>query len=195
MSADYDALMALLRARHSCREFAPRPLAADTLDALKAAFLQAPQAGGERHVACAFLTDPARLSALADAGTRAFAALCDAVPSAFLREEMRRYGENFFWFGDVPALAVVTCRKPPAFLRAAMPAAAENKAALLWGGEPSAAMAAFALMLAAQTLGLGACCLTGPLSVWREMETRLGVPQHDALALLIALGHKKDEPQ
>lgn len=101
---------------------------------------------------------------------------------------MRRYGENFFWFGDVPALAVITCRKPPAFLQMAM----GDKAALLWGGELSAAMAAFALLLAAQTLDLGACCLTGPLSVWREMETRLDIPKHDTLVLLAALGHKKD---
>jgi hypothetical protein len=125
---------------------------------------------------------------LADAGARAFAGLCAEIPSAFCREEMRRYGENFFWFGDVPALAVITCRKPPAFLQMAM----GDKAALLWGGELSAAMAAFALLLAAQTLDLGACCLTGPLSVWREMETRLDIPKHDTLVLLAALGHKKD---
>jgi nitroreductase len=67
-----------------------------------------------------------------------------------------------------------------------------DKAALLWGGELSAAMAAFALLLAAQTLGLGACCLTGPLSVWREMEARLDLPKHDALVLLVALGYKKE---
>jgi nitroreductase len=67
-----------------------------------------------------------------------------------------------------------------------------DKAALLWGGELSAAMAAFALLLAAQTLGLGACCLTGPLSVWREMEARLDLPKHDTLVLLAALGYRKD---
>jgi nitroreductase len=184
----YDALMMLLRARHSCREFAPRPLDDSTLNALRAAFALAPQAGGERALNCTFITDPARLRALAEGGKRAFAALCDSMTSPFIREEMLRYGENFFWFGDVPALAVVTCRKPPAFLRAAM----GDKAASLWGGDLSGAMAAFALLLAAQTLDLSACCLTGPLSVWQEMETRLDIPKRDNLVLLAALGHRKD---
>ncbi|MDR3159591.1 MAG: hypothetical protein LBU11_11455 [Zoogloeaceae bacterium] len=61
MRTNYDTLMELLRTRHSCRDFAPRPLEADTLKALAAAFHQTPQAGGERHLACAFLTDPLML--------------------------------------------------------------------------------------------------------------------------------------
>ncbi|MDR1887929.1 MAG: nitroreductase family protein [Zoogloeaceae bacterium] len=190
MNRHYETLMALLRARHSCRAFAPRPLENAVLDALGAAFAQTPQAGGGRGLACTFITDAARLRELAEAGTRAFAALCDNIPSAFIREEMQRYGENFFWFGDAPALAVVTCRKPPAFLQAAL----GDKAALQWGGELSGAMAAFALLLAAQTLDLGACCLTGPLAVWQEMENRLAIPKHDHLVLLTALGYRKDSP-
>jgi nitroreductase len=109
--------------------------------------------------------------------------------SAFIREEMLDYGKNFFWFKDAPALAVITCRSPPPFLEKTM----GEKAALLWGGELSAAMAAFALLLAAESLGLGACCLTGPLSVWREMETRLAIPAREHLVLLAALGFPKKE--
>jgi nitroreductase len=188
VSASYETLMTLLQVRRSCREFAPHRLEEDVLASLEAAFAQAPQAGGDRHLACHFITDSARLHKLAEAGTQAFADFCDRIPSAFAREEMRQYGENFFWFGNAPALAVVTCRKPPAFLQAVM----GDKAALPWGGDLSGAMAAFALLLAAQTLGLGACCLTGPLTVWREMETRLDIPKHDQLVLLVVIGYKKD---
>jgi nitroreductase len=188
-AGDFDAFTDLLRARHSCRAFSPRPLEAGALDALRAAFLAAPQAGGGRNLTCAFVTAPAALRELAEAGARAFARFCDDVPSLFIREEIRKYGENFFWFGDAPALAVVTCRKPPAFLQAAC----GEKAALVWGGELSGAMAAFALILAAQTLGLGACPLTGPLAVWREMESRLAIPQHENLVLLAAFGHRKEQ--
>jgi nitroreductase len=190
VNPSYDALLKLLQSRHSCRDFAPRPLDAKVLEALRAAFSLAPQAGGARQLSCSFVTDPAALRELADAGERTFAQLCsDRISSAFAREEMRRYGENFFWFGDAPALAAITCRKPPAFLQAAV----GDKATLLWGGELSCAMAVFALLLAVQTLGLGACCLTGPLSVWQEMENRLALPKHDSLVLLVALGYKKDE--
>jgi len=189
VSVTYDDLATLLRARHSCRAFSPRALDARTLDALRAAFALAPQAGGGRDLACSFVTERAAIEDLAACGARAFAGLCATLPSTFIREEMTRYGENFFWWRDAPALAFVTCRKPPVFLAQAMP----DKAAALWGGELSAGMAAFALLLAAESLGLGACCLTGPLAVWREMETRLGVGGRDELVLMMALGHRRDE--
>lgn len=180
--------MALLRARHSCREFSPEPPEAAALEALREAFLLAPEAGGGRHLTCSFITDKKRIRELAAAGAADFAALCESVPSPFIREEMLRYGNNFFWFGAAPALAVVTCREEPAYLREVL----GNKAPLIWGGEISGAMAAFALLLAAESLGLGACCLTGPLAVWRKMEARLAVPKRESLMLLIALGNKKD---
>ena len=186
MTPDYENLMCLLGSRRSCRGFAPEALESPVLEALHAAFALAPQAGGGRNLTCSFITDRAHIQELANAGAAAFAALCEGMPSSFIREEMIRYGENFFWFGAAPALAYVTCRKAPAFLQDA----AGEKASSLWGGELSGAMASFSLMLAAESLGLGACCLTGPLAVWRIMEERLAVPQRECLVLLLALGNK-----
>ena len=180
--------MELLRQRCSCRDFSPDPLDDAALESLRQACMLAPQAGGGRNLACAFITDRKMIRETADAGAAAFAVWCGGIDSPFIREEMARYGENFFWFGTAPALAVITCREEPAYLRKA----AGDKAALLWGGELSGAMGAFALLLAAESLGLGACCLTGPLAVWREMEARLAVPKRESLVLLIALGAKKD---
>ena len=178
--------MHLLRQRASCRDFSPAPLNDATLRSLRQAFLLAPQAGGGRNLACSFITDKTMIRETADAGAAAFAAWCGGIGSPFIREEMARYGENFFWFGTAPALAVLTCRETPAYLREA----AGDKAALLWGGELSAAMGAFALLLAAESLGLGACCLTGPLAVRKHLETLLAVSKRDRLAMVIALGGK-----
>jgi len=187
MTEDHDVLMRLLEQRHSCRSFAPNPVDEKTLQILSRAFALAPQAGGERNLHCRFITDRVAIRNLAERGQAAFAAFCPSIPSPFIREETMHYGENFFWFGDAPVLAVVTCRKVPAFLENA----AGHKATLVWGGELSAAMAAFSLLLTAETLGLGACCLTGPLIVWREMESLLDISKRDSLTLLIALGHKR----
>jgi nitroreductase len=187
VNARYDALTALLGQRRSCRDFSPEPLGETALEAMRQAFRLAPQAGGGRNVTCSLLTDSKRIRETADAGANAFAAWCEGFDSPFIREKIALYGENFFWFGNAPALGVVTCRETPAYLREAM----GEKASLLWGGELSGAMAAFALLLAAESLGIGACCLTGPLAVWREMESRLAVPKRESLVLLIALGARK----
>jgi nitroreductase len=180
--------MALLRERHSYRAFSPKPLEKSVLASLREAFLLAPQAGGDRNLECSFIVDRERISDIANAGIEAFAKLCEGVSSPFIREEMIRYGKNFFWFSGVPALAVVTCREVPVFLRETVGEAAP----LLWGGELSGAMGAFALLLTAESLGLGACCLTGPLAVRCVMEGLLAVPKRECLVLLAALGHKKD---
>lgn len=188
MTNNYDELMRLLKSRHSCRSFAPDPVDGKVLQNLSDAFSLAPQAGGgNRHVQCRFVTDQTAIRNLAKHGQEAFSAFCQSIASPFVREETERYGKNFFWFGEVPALAVVTCRKAPAF----MVQLAGHKASLIWGGELSVAMSSFSLLLAAETIGLGACCLTGPLSMWREMEEFLNIPKRDSLILLIALGYKK----
>jgi len=187
MTENHDALLRLLQSRHSCRSFAPDPVDEETLQRLAEAFVLAPQAGGNRHLLCRFITDRATIQGLAARGQEAFTAFCQSIPSPFVREETARYGENFFWFHEVPVLAVVTCRNAPTFLRQL----AEHKAPLIWGGELSAGMSSFSLLLAAEALGLGACCLTGPLIMWREMEAFLKIPKRDSLILLIALGHKK----
>jgi nitroreductase len=176
--------MRLLGRRHSCRSFASYPVSDTALQKLSEAFALAPQAGGDRNLHCQFITDRAAIRSLAERGQEAFAVFCQSIASPFIREETERYGKNFFWFGEAPVLAVVTGRKTPAFLEKS----AGHKASLIWGGELSAAMASFGLLLAAEAIGLGACCLTGPLAVWREMESLLGISERDMLILLIALG-------
>jgi nitroreductase len=187
MTKDYDKLIQLLERRHSCRSFAPDPVDEKTLQSLSRAFALAPQAGGNRDLHCRFITDQAAIRNLAEQGQEAFTAFCQNISSPFIREETARYGENFFWFSEAPVLAIVTCRKVPAFLEKPV----GFKAPLIWGSELSAAMASFGLLLTAETIGLGACCLTGPLIVWREMEDLLDISKRDSLVLLIALGYKE----
>lgn len=179
--------MDILRQRRSCRDFLPDPLDEETLAALHEAFMLAPQAGGGRNLRCGFITDPARIRHLAEAGQQAFQRYCNALPSEFIRDEMTSYGKYFFWFRSAPVLASISCRREPPFLLEASGA----KAGLLWGGEQSAAMGAFSLLLAAESLGLGACCLSGPLAVWKDMEELLDIPRRDSLVLLVTLGKKR----
>jgi len=187
VTEDRNSLMRLLGRRHSCRSFAPDPVDEKTLQSLSDAFDLAPQAGGKRNLNCRFITDRIVIRDLAERGQEAFDAFCRGIQVPPIRREIEIYGENFFWFSEVPVLAVVSCRKTPTFLTEAV----GQKGALIWGGELSAAMASFSLLLAAESVGLGACCMTGSLIAWREMEKVLNIPKRDTLILLIALGHKK----
>jgi nitroreductase len=52
-------------------------------------------------------------------------------------------------------------------------------------------MAIQALLLAAVTLGLGGCCLGGPLMAPEEVEPLLGLGPREQISLVAALGHPK----
>jgi nitroreductase len=62
------------------------------------------------------------------------------------------------------------------------------------GSFASAAMAAQNLMLAAHALGLGTCCMTGPLAANDELHTIAGLAGKQELVCLIAVGWPAETP-
>ncbi|MDR1395660.1 MAG: nitroreductase family protein [Deltaproteobacteria bacterium] len=180
-------LAGIMAQRRSVRVFEDRPVAASDISALLKAFDSAPQAGGDRGRRCLMITDPARISELAAAGKQGYQKWLARTESPLIRSELEQYGANFFWFERAPLLAVSAVRRPPAFLQETFGQEAE----LFWGGHLSAAMAMEALLLAAEALGLGACCLGGPMIVRAELEGLLGLGRREQISLLAAAGYPK----
>lgn len=46
------------------------------------------------------------------------------------------------------------------------------------------------ILLAAESLGLGSCCMTGPLLAAEEIATFTGIPSGSILGAIIPVGHK-----
>jgi nitroreductase len=82
-------------------------------------------------------------------------------------------------------LAAAVVRQTPAFLREA----AGDEASLIWGGHLSAAMGLLAALLAAEALGLGGCCLGGPLMAKEALEGELGLKGREEISLMAAFGY------
>jgi nitroreductase len=127
---------------------------------------------------------------LADRGAEAYAELLQGFDSPLIREQMADYGRNFFWFGSAPLLIAVIVRRPPAFLASMLGADVD----LVWGGDQTAAMGVHAMLLAAEALGLGGCCLSGPLAARKVLEKQLKLAPSDRLSLLAAFGHMVKSP-
>lgn len=181
---DHQWLLRLMHSRRSVRSFRGAGLDTDILENLHKAFDLAPSAGGRHDARCRFITNTARIQELAAAARTAFAALLDGDWPQAVREALADYGGNFFWFGQAPVLAVVTCRRVPGFLASAL----GNTAPLFFGAEASAAMAVQNLLLTAESFKLAACCLTGPLAVREALEALLAVDSKEQLVCLVALG-------
>jgi nitroreductase len=176
----------LLQSRRSSRKFADKELAQDMLDYLRQAALAAPTAGGRRDVDCLFIKDR---NIITDWAVKTSAAWREklAESSPFIKEELSGYVQNFTWFDNASVLAVITVKQAPLFWAGL---GGEN-AALIFGGETSAAMAAQNLLLAAHTAGLAACPLSGPLIIADDIKRDLNLTRRN-IVLLIALGWRQE---
>jgi len=150
------------------------------LDAAKAiAFTEELQQTDYRIV-----SDPSKIQYIAEEVKRIGTQKIEAISDESLRKNTLSYSSSFFWFGKAPALLAVSCRKTPDYMKYL----AKRHSDDLFGAKAVSAMAAQNIMLAATALGLGACCLTGPLVAKSWLEKELGCPEQHELVLLISLG-------
>mgnify|MGYP003623251191 FL=1 len=174
----------VLQGRTSVRKYKEDPVPQEMLDKLLEAMKMAPVAGGNRNITCQVVTEREKIQHIADEVKRISVEMLEKIPDENMKKEVLNYSKSFYWFGHVPVLMGVTCRKTPAYMRILM----QNNTEDLFGAKASAAMAGQNIMLAAQALGLGSCCLTGPLLAKSWVAKEIGCPGQNELAMLISVG-------
>jgi nitroreductase len=117
--------------------------------------------------------------------------ILDKSETGGIKEELEKYTKNFDWFSHAPVLIVISAKRPETFLSNLLGETAEDVA----GTEISAAMAAQNLMLAAHALGIGSCCITGPLAAQEALMKLLGFGPRRKIVCLVALGYPAEEPE
>ena len=186
----HQAFMILLERRRYTREFSPEPLPDHLLEWLRESTRPTPGAGGDPGLRCVFMTRKEDIVALTVRAEDAFSRFLNKVESRFAREEVEKYAGSFSWLAKAPALAFFTVRRVPTFLEDCLGDIANT----FFGADAAAAMAVQNLLLAAESLGLGACPVTGPLACGAALEDFLHIDrQNHKLVCLVALGRKKQE--
>ncbi len=190
MNPDYDQLLRLLKSRRSIRKYRPEPIPFSVVEQLIEAVRWAPSAGNRQNFRFLLVTMPAQRKAMAEAVN----AVLDDL-RANLRKKLRKVSEhylaNFTHFAEAPLILAPIHRSAPSLLvqdhAAAQPVAGEEALC-------SVSAAITQLLLAAQTLGLGACWMTGPLVARPQLEELLKVPAGWTLSALIPLGYPAESP-
>lgn len=185
-----EEFFAVLGERRSIRRFRPDPVGRDTWQRLFEAAAWAPSASNRQDWEFIAVTSRTVIASMAQAVRARWNSLTEKAGDSGLAPELAKYSANFDWFSGAPAVVAIACRTPEAFLNHILGPAAPVVA----GGRASAAMAAQNLMLAAHVLGLGSCCLTGPLAAADELGPLLGLGRRHELVCLVALGYPAEEP-
>ncbi len=188
----YDSLHAICSRRRSVRAFADRPLSADAIGRIREIALTSPYASGKKNWELKVVTDRAEIGALAEIVRTACREVEGRVREDF-RESFRSYAENFSAFASAPALFVPVFRVQPSL---SIMTAADIESIGRWERDnvvKSISCVAMLVLLAAESLDLKACYMTGPLVAERRLAARLGVRNGWEIGAVIPVGHPQGD--
>jgi len=187
----YLELLEIMRARRSVRQFTDRPVERDDILRLLEAARWAPSNHNRQPWRFLVIEDPTQIRQLAELVGHGLSERLKSLPGSAAHHagDLTRHAT---FFAHAPVLLAVL-HKQPVSLSARILAGLKNPE--LVSGEPlSGAMAVQNLLLAAQTLRLGTCVLTGPLLVQPALIEALVLPAGHELTCLVAVGHPAEAP-
>jgi nitroreductase len=187
----FEQLMGVIRGRRSIRRFSDGSVTRDTLERLIAAASWAPSATNRQDWFFSVIQSPELKAELADIVRARWREVIESHKHLGSIEEIERYSAFFTGFEGSPVVVAVSASATGSLQREI----AGDLAPSVAGSIASAAMAAQNLMLAAHALGLGTCCLTGPLIVATEIRGLLELGRKRELVCLIAVGYPDEAPE
>jgi nitroreductase len=196
MTSDYETLLRLARDRRSVRRFRADAVPEPVVDQLLEVARWAPSASNRQAHRFLLVTARPTIAAMAEAVRAATTRLAESL-RADLAEQAMPYLSNFTHFAGAPLVCVPIYRSGFDLRRALAPDAPGE----LPGSKPvidalaSVSAAIMNLLLAAHSLGIGACWMTGPLIAEEALTPLLDVPRGWNIAALIPLGYPAEEPE
>ena len=186
----YDSLREICSRRRSVREFADRPLSAEEVGRIRDIAALSPYASGKKNWELRVVTDREEIRALG----RIVEAKCRGTEGSVredFRDAFRSYARHFYLFSSAPALFVPVFRVQPSL---SIMMDGPEDAIARWERDTfvkSISCVAMLVLLAAESLGLKGCYMTGPLVAAPELAEKLGVGNGREIAALIPVGHPK----
>lgn len=184
-----DALLEIMRGRRSVRDYSGEDVSAAEVRTLVEAARQAPSNNNRQAWRFLEVRNPDVRARLRQAVAARVGELERRLAGSEEAAGLEGYARYLTFFADAPVLMVVLYKRSPAFLEALLRRAglAPAEEMLLAEGF-SAAMAVQNLLLAAHAMGLGACCVTGPLVAADLMREILKIPPAYLIAALVPVG-------
>ena len=190
MDNRYEQLLDILSTRHSCRRFSGEPVSEEDIRKILDAAGRSPFASGRKNWKIAVIRDKEQLKAIADCVREQSVEISKGMDreaaSMFLR-----YSSSFTFFENAAALFVPYCRETATMNSLLGGQASEEINA--WEHDnitKSLSCVAMLIILAAESLNLGACYMTGPLLAGRQLNASLGIKENFVIGALIPVGHK-----
>lgn len=185
----YDALLRICESRSSTRRFAEKPLFGEQIENILKIARTSPYASARKNWDISVITDRDKLARMRQAVEERTSALRDAV-RADMREQFAAYVHNFTFFASAPAVFIPTFRAAPAL---SLMVPGPDPVIAQWERDnyvKSISCVAMLILLAAESLGLGGCYVTGALIAEQELNAMLELPPGRSIGALIPVGYR-----
>jgi nitroreductase len=189
MNNRYDALSDICTERRSCRSFSSDDIPADHIRKIISLAKTSPYAGGRKNWDIITVDNKNTITRL----SRAIQEEAESA-AALIEEENRKaflnYSRSFYFFEQAPVLLVPVFRVSP--IMKALFRDKTNDSLLQWERDNSVksiSCVAMLILLAAESLKLGSCYMTGPLIAAPQISQILEIPSGRDIAAIIPVGY------
>jgi len=190
----YDSLNTVCARRRSIRRFTERPLSEEQIGKIREIARLSPYASGKKNWELLAVTDRAVIRDLGEVVKSRSSEIGDRVREDF-REMFLEYAENFALFESAPVLFIPTFRVQRSL---SLMQDEPGEAIRRWERDnfvKSISCVAMLVLLAAESLGLGACLMTGPLVAEEELARRIGVKRGHEIGAIIPVGYGEGQAE
>ncbi len=192
MISDYDCLSNICQRRKSVRRFKETKISKTNLEKIKRIALTSPYTSRSQHWELIVITDTKQIEDISSVVEDKIDVLRSKTRDDF-NEYFTQYSKNFTFFKNSPSLFIPVFRIQPV-LSTLMEKSEED--INIWERDnyvKSIACVSMLILLAAESLGLGGCFMTGPLIAEDEIKNILNIKLHKRIGAIIPVGYSKGE--
>jgi nitroreductase len=187
---NYNILKAICEMRRSVRNYLDIPVEEDLIERIKKIALTSPYTSGKKNWKILVVNDKESIHGIGRIVKNHSDEILKKVREDF-RDGFVEYAENFTFFETAPVLFILTYRVPYALT----PMLNEvNDFISEWERDnyvKSISCVAMLILLAAQSLDLGSCYMTGPLIAEKQIMEFLGINKGKNIGAIIPVGYPK----
>jgi nitroreductase len=191
--ADFDAyqcLYSVCQYRHSTRKFSSRPVTPALINKIIELASLAPYASNKKNWQIRMVNDKATIHKMADMVEQVGKTLAESIRSDF-QENFSLYLQNFLHFQAAPVLLIPTFREGHPLTNMM---GKDESSFSQWERDNSVksiSCICMLILLAAQSLGLASCYMTGPLIAEQKISDLIQIKPGQRMAAVIPIGYSE----
>jgi nitroreductase len=188
----FEALDQITSQRKSVRHFSDRKIPQVLIDQIISIAGRSPYASGRKNWGIEIITDRSVIGNAAAAVDDHVKALSETVRESY-RDQFESYALNFSAFRTAPAILVPCYRVSPSL--SALIESPDNSL-LTWERDnviKSISCVTMLLLLAAESVGVSACCITGALIAEKKLSELFRIKNGRQIGALVSIGFESSE--